>query len=182
MIHFTSDSHFDHSNIIKYCERPFSDVNEMNTHLIDCWNSRVKKDDVVYHLGDFGFSPRSKENKTDKLQKIANKLKGKIILIRGNHDTNIDSIKRFETVKDIHVIHTHNTRFVLCHYPMRSWQFMNQGSIHLFGHCHTNLPPHFLSFDVGVDNAKKILGEYIPFSVYDVLNYAKTLEKPKWAM
>lgn len=195
MIWFTSDSHFGHTNIIKYCNRPFHkkavvdevevdvpDVYAMNEHLIECWNSRVQKGDTVYHLGDFGFTPRAKTEGIVKLQKIADRLKGKIILIRGNHDTNIDSIKRFEAVKDIHVIHTHNTRFVLFHYPMRSWQFINHGSIHLFGHCHTNMPPHMRSFDVGVDNAKLILGDYVPWSMDEVLNYAKTLEKPKWAM
>jgi len=193
MIFFTSDSHFNHSRIIEYCNRPFTktiydevgaclvpDVEAMNEHLIECWNSKVKKNDVVYHLGDFGFSPKAKPEGIEKLQKIANRLSGKIILIRGNHDTNIDSINRFEAVKDIHVIHTHNTRFVLCHYPMRSWQFMNHGSILLFGHCHSKLYPLHLSFDVGVDNAKKILGDYVPLSVHDVLDYAKTLQKPEW--
>lgn len=195
MIWFTSDTHFTHANIITYCNRPFhrqvivdglekteNDVFAMDDYLVDRWNSRVQKGDTVYHLGDFGFTPRAKTEGIARLQKIANKLKGNIILIRGNHDTNIDSIKRFETVKDYHVIHSHNTRFVLFHYPMRSWQFMNKGSIHLFGHCHTNMPPHYKSFDVGVDNAKLILGDYIPFSVFEVIDYAKTLEQPKWAM
>lgn len=187
MIWFTSDTHFSHTNIINYCNRPFRkpgeiidgfvyeepNVDAMNEHLIECWNSKVQKGDTVYHLGDFGFTPRAKTEGIVKLQKIADRLRGKIILIRGNHDTNIDSIKRFEAVKDIHVIHTHNTRFVLCHYPMRSWQFMNHGSIHLFGHCHTNMPDYNFSFDVGVDNAKKILGDYVPWSVDDVLEYTK---------
>lgn len=208
MILFTSDTHFSHGNIITYCNRPFlrpptetekialelknlwndknditiPDPDAMNEYLIDRWNSKVNKGDTVYHLGDFGFTPRAKTEGIQRLQKIANRLKGKIILIRGNHDTNIESISRFETVKDIHVIHTNNTRFVLCHYPMRSWQFMNKGSIHLFGHCHANMAPYYKSFDVGVDNAKKILDDYAPFTINEVLDYAKTLERPKWAM
>lgn len=194
MIWFTSDTHFSHTNIITYCNRPFtkevhadgvsfdrvSDVEAMNDYLIDRWNERVQKGDVVYHLGDFGFTPRAKTEGIEKLQKIANRLKGKIILIKGNHDTNVDSIKRFETVKDYHVIHSNNTRFVLCHYPMRSWQFMSKGSVHLFGHCHANLPPHYKSFDVGVDNAKNIIGDYAPMSVNEVIDYAKKLDMPKW--
>lgn len=195
MIWFTSDTHFSHANIITYCERPFlkiapidgvntlvPDADAMNDYLVDRWNTRVQKGDTVYHLGDFGFTPRASTEGIAKLQKIANRLHGKIILIRGNHDTNIDSIKRFEIVKDRHVIHTHNTRFVLDHYPLRSWQFMNKGSVHLFGHCHSNMPPHYKSFDVGVDNAKNIIGDYAPMSIDEVLNYSRTLEKPKWAM
>jgi calcineurin-like phosphoesterase family protein len=190
---FTSDHHFSHSNIIKYCNRPFSDVEEMNRILIENWNSVVKTNDTVYHLGDFGFTQRAKAEDFERLQKLCGRLRGKIILIKGNHDTNIDKIKRFETVKDYHVIHTHNTRFVLFHYPMRSWQFANRGSIHLFGHCHSNMPNHYKSFDIGIDNvARNILGDgtleglkkenYRPLGVYEVIDYARTLKAPEWAI
>lgn len=187
MIHFISDTHFNHKNIIQYCNRPFSDVYEMNEYLIDRWNSKVNKGDTVYHNGDFGFGPKTDEGEwktgVDRLRKIANRLKGKIILIRGNHDTNVNTIgERFETIKDIHVIHSHNTRFVLCHYPMRSWQFMNKGSVHLFGHCHGNMPPLYKSFDIGVDNIKKILGDYRPMNVKEIVEYANSLESPPWAI
>ena len=52
-IWFTADSHISHRNIIKYCKRPFSDVEEMNETLISNWNKVVGKDDFVFHLGDF---------------------------------------------------------------------------------------------------------------------------------
>lgn len=191
MIWFTADTHFHHGNIIDYCDRPFYSITEHDEKLIENWNSVVDKADTVYHLGDFGFSP--KREGVESLQKIAGKLKGKIILIKGNHDTNIDSVKRFETIKDYHVIHTNNTRFVLFHYPMRSWQFMNKGSIHLYGHCHSRMPPLYRSFDCGVDNvALNILGNgnvsenyqehYRPISVKEVLTYASSLQLPAWAM
>ena len=52
---FTSDTHFGHKNIIEYCKRPFSSVEQMNEMLIKKWNNKVKVDDIVFHLGDFSF-------------------------------------------------------------------------------------------------------------------------------
>ena len=80
MIYFISDTHFYHSNIIKYCDRPFKDTNEMNETIINNWNSIVKNNDTIYHLGDFCLSTN------DEIKSIFNKLNGNKILIRGNHD------------------------------------------------------------------------------------------------
>lgn len=80
MIYFISDTHFNHSNIIEYCNRPFNDIKEMNDTLINNWNSIVKKDDIVYHLEDFALADE------EKLKELYSKLNGTIILIRGNHD------------------------------------------------------------------------------------------------
>ena len=80
MIYFTSDTHFYHKNIIKYCNRPFKDEIDMNNKLIDNWNSIVTNNDTVYHLGDFALTSYNN------LKDIFNKLNGNIILIRGNHD------------------------------------------------------------------------------------------------
>jgi calcineurin-like phosphoesterase family protein len=55
-IWFTSDTHFSHNNIIRYCNRPFSNVEEMDEVLINNWNNKVKQNDDVYHLGDIIFS------------------------------------------------------------------------------------------------------------------------------
>ena len=75
-----SDSHWGHSNIIKYSNRPFANVEEMNKALIDNWNNVVSKDDVVWHLGDFALGKRSC------IPDIIKSLNGKINLISGNHD------------------------------------------------------------------------------------------------
>ena len=79
-IWFTSDTHFGHKNIIKFSERPFSDVEEMDEVMIRRWNEVVGKDDTVYHLGDFAFLS------TGKLRQLISRLNGKICLVNGNHD------------------------------------------------------------------------------------------------
>ena len=76
-IFFTSDHHFGHENIIRFCNRPFKDAREMNEVLIQRWNEKVKPRDEVYHLGDFGLT--YKEN----LETILNQLNGKKYLIVG---------------------------------------------------------------------------------------------------
>lgn len=77
---FTSDTHFGDKNTLKHFRRPFSSVEEMDNSLIQNWNSVVKKDDVVNHLGDFGNFSRVKE------------LNGKILLVLGNKEQNYANI------------------------------------------------------------------------------------------
>ena len=78
MIHFTSDIHADHFNIIKYCKRPLSTVEEMNKTLIDNINNTCKPNDTLYHVGDFVFKTKPR--------KFESQIKCKIIFIKGNHD------------------------------------------------------------------------------------------------
>ena len=82
-IWFTSDTHFDHSSIIKYSNRPFKNVETMNKALIRNWNERVKPDDLVFFLGDFCFKSDSHKAAYWKQQ-----LNGDIVFVRGNHDKN----------------------------------------------------------------------------------------------
>ncbi len=81
-IWFTSDHHFFHNNIIKLCDRPFKNLDEMHEALIRNWNAKVKHNEIVYLLGDFLFGGMSR------LRRIAPRLNGKIILVKGNHDKN----------------------------------------------------------------------------------------------
>lgn len=93
---FTSDTHFGHRNVLTYDNRPFDNVWQMQTALIDNWNSVVRQNDTVYHLGDVAFgSPAWTEN-------IVDKLHGYKVLIRGNHDGTMSRAKRlgFNAVYD----------------------------------------------------------------------------------
>lgn len=67
MIYFTSDHHFWHANIIRYCNRPFNSVEKMNEILIQIWNDLVAPEDEVYYLGDFSLAARPVEIYTQKL-------------------------------------------------------------------------------------------------------------------
>ena len=79
-VFFTSDTHFGHFNIIASCGRPFKDEKEMDEALIKNWNAVIDDESVVFHLGDFAWGgfPKWKE--------VRDRLNGKIILIKGNHD------------------------------------------------------------------------------------------------
>lgn len=94
MIYFTSDTHFGHVNILKYCNRPFSSVEDMNEKLCERWNARVGSSDTVYHLGDFAMG--QKQNVY-----IRKKLNGKIILVKGNHDRS-DSVMLDAGFDEVH--------------------------------------------------------------------------------
>lgn len=74
------DTHFNHSNIIEYTNRPFDDVEQMNDTIIENWNKQVKPSDVVIHLGDFAMG-----NKVEQ-KAVFDQLQGIIKLVMGNHD------------------------------------------------------------------------------------------------
>lgn len=127
MIYFIADTHFGHFNIIKYCNRPFENAEEMDKVLIEKWNNKVKKEDTVYHLGDFSFN----KNPRDYLRQ----LNGKITLIKGNHDKR-KTLKAFDEVFVLTTIDVDNKPVILCHYPIYEWERKQRGSIHLYGHVH----------------------------------------------
>lgn len=146
-IWLTADTHFGHKNIIKYCERPFKTVEEMDTTLIKNWNKLVDEQDLVYHLGDFSMSKRSGD-----IKRYREKLSGKIFLIKGNHDRlRREDYELFEGVENIKTIRYNEYKIVLCHYAMRVWDGSFHGSLHFFGHSHSCLEQHGRSCDVGVD-------------------------------
>ena len=137
---FTSDTHFNHANIIKYCNRPFASVEEMNEKLIENWNITVGKDDLVWCLGDFCLGYDQKKH----IPELVSKLNGRINLILGNHDHN--SVKfyydaGFNRVYDRKVII--NDFVILTHAPL---MFLNDNTpfFQVFGHVHdSELYPTF---------------------------------------
>lgn len=131
MIYFISDTHFYHKNIIKYCNRPFADVEQMNNELIKNWNEVVSPNDTIYHLGDFSMG-----NKDISSLDIIYKLNGRKILILGNHDKWKKSIYEsfgFTVLKA--PIRLDEYKLVLSHYPIPDKQ-IPKDYINLHGHIH----------------------------------------------
>jgi calcineurin-like phosphoesterase family protein len=153
-IFFTSDTHFSHANIIKYCNRPFADKHEMNEQLIANWNSTVKHDDLVYHLGDVAFC------KLDQAKEILQRLNGRLILVLGNHDRQLKA-DALATKLDGRLEAVHSQRTIididgqqvkLSHYPESDTTWFSTGGWMLHGHCHGTAPKHqHKMLDVGVD-------------------------------
>jgi len=150
MIWVTSDTHFGHSNILKYCDRPYSSVEEMDAALIRNWNQLISPSDVVYHLGDFTLRKSADE--------YLQQLNGMIRIIPGSHDYWIKKFcmeqyhGRVEILPLYYSIHSLGKRVVLCHYPMISWEASYHGSYHLHGHTHGHLDNTQYRYDVGVDS------------------------------
>lgn len=177
-IWFTSDTHFGHENILKYCDRPFDSVEEMNEQMIDNWNSVINNKTVVYHLGDFAY-----RNSVEECKEILDRLKGKIHLIKGNHDhKDILKFDRWESVSDIVNLKYRKKKLVLFHYPIRSWNGRWRGSIHLYGHVHGQGEEYGKSLDVGVDswNYKPVSFDQI-MEVMENRDVWHNLPKPDWA-
>ena len=176
-IFFTSDTHYGHTNICRgvsnwrdengniliHQTRDFETLEQMNDKIVESINSVVGEDDTLFHLGDWSFGGY------DNIEEFRNRIVCKNIhLILGNHDHHIERNKDdiqsiFSSVNhylDLNVNwwiagkKKEHARFICMHYPIASWNGMNDGAIHLHGHVH--LPKHLRmaagkAMDVGVD-------------------------------
>lgn len=161
---FIADTHFCHDNIIKYCSRPFKDVQEMNEKLIQNWNKLVQKDDDIIVAGDFIHS-----GNLEVLKNLISRLNGRIWWVYGNHDYQNrldrpvvkDMVHHTSDALDFEVVDDEledgRLRFHITHYPCECW---TRGAVHLFGHVHSgplstaNETVIFkpMRYDIGVDN------------------------------
>lgn len=172
---FTSDLHFWHKNICKYCNRPFETMEEMHEALINNWNSVVKEDDTVFLLGDMGFCGY------DKLEPLMSQLNGKKYLIQGNHDSDkivfrlyeaniIEGYYKMHEVTIIGDAECPDQHLTLCHFPMIDWPDKERGAWMVHGHQH-QLPEtpscSVMHWDVGVDknNLKPISFEQLKINI-----------------
>lgn len=123
MIFISSDTHWFHKNIIRYTGRPFDSVQEMNETMIKRWNSKVKPDDLVIHLGDFALTD------LNKLRWLKEQLNGQIFLILGNHDKAYFFKKLRVPVLQYYIFGSN----ILSHYPL---SLVPEGYVNIHGHIH----------------------------------------------
>lgn len=181
-IYLTSDQHFLHKNIIKYCNRPFSldldGVIENAKLMYDRYNATVKEEDVVLFLGDLAFL--SSKNK-DAFAEMFKTMPGHKILIRGNHDSLTDEYYKsigFEVVTD-HII---LGRYMLCHYPLfknAKFQFssLEKQLKDLFQHykCDTLIHGHIHEKDSPTGDGVQRLNVCVDYNNFNLIKFNKRI-------
>lgn len=132
-----SDTHFGHDNIIKYCNRPFSNIHEMNQCMVDNWNSTVQDGDIVYHLGDVYMSTR--EFNGNDAWYLMSRLKGRKRLVLGNHDEAKDAVLLKHFQKIVAWRHFKEFGLLLTHVPVHPGTLNEKTSVNVHGHIHQNI-------------------------------------------
>lgn len=195
-IWFTSDTHYHHKNIVRgttsWLEdenkgihsvqrtRDFNTLEEHDETLIANFNSLVKENDEVWHLGDWSFGGH------EQIKIFRDRLKCKNInLVFGNHDQHIEPldskyrslftscqyVKQFHLKLDSTLSGKYGKQgFFLSHYGHRVWDKSHHGSIHLYGHSHGTLPGSGRSMDVGVDTHN-----LYPYHLDEILDLMKDI-------
>lgn len=171
-IFFTSDTHFCSPNIVKRENRPFKNIKRCDKFTIKTWNKQAKKEDIIYHLGDFVNCNDQDIDSWKTAVTYIKKIKAKVILIIGNNEQKViekffdnDFLKfrdffiarGFADVKNDDYLSFLNQNFYLNHYPKNH----KDNYINLFGHTHraTGLWKPF-GFNLGVDlNHFKLFSE-----------------------
>jgi calcineurin-like phosphoesterase family protein len=176
-IYFTSDTHFGHKNICKYCNRPWSNVDEMNEGLVQRWNSRVTPEDTVNHLGDFALG--GKKNLA-----FRRRLNGRIILVKGNHDwSTADMLAAgFDEVHYNRLVKMDGKKVYMSHIPhgfpdhvegrKHNPKFVQEPpkhDIYLCGHVHEKWSRVGNTINVGVDAS-----DFYPLTLQELLTRDKS--------
>lgn len=152
-IFVTSDQHFGHSNIIQYCNRPFQNVREMDTTMLNSWNHMIKRQDSVYFLGDLTYGRGSKTT-DDWLRQ----LNGRIRFIKGNHDES-NHIPFVEAS----VLMVDHIPFLLIHDPSKVPDNWSGWVIH--GHVHNNGYSEMIDFENKRVNVSVEMTGYKPVNI-----------------
>lgn len=165
-IFVTSDLHFFHGNIIEYCKRPFSNVEVMNECLIENWNSKINKEDLVIYCGDFALCT------ADKFDETIKRLNGRKILVKGNHDTR----------SDLFYLDNDRFSFVCRYFAMKNILFTHRPlaynepcseQINVHGHTHNNSgssnPRRYTENNKALFNVSVEMTEYFPVTIDEII-------------
>lgn len=185
---FTSDHHFGHGNMIKYSNRPFSGVEEMDEVMTERWNEVVGEWDLVYYLGDLTLrndGTRYLSRLNGRIQVLAypwhhDKLWLPLDRLLYNNNFTAQFRPHIHSKSGYPIIVTHpmvvlgkniyyDNVIVLCHYPIAEWDRKHYGSWHLHGHSHCRHNGEGKIMDVGVD-----CNNFYPVSLEQVADYMET--------
>lgn len=185
-IFLTSDTHFGHANIIRYCKRPFANAPDMDAALIKRWNAVVRPEDKVYHLGDLTLGDGRIA------RKILSRLNGEIHILGYDFHHDARWLKSYNSYKGESpiIIEPHivvldyadarsitDEHIVLCHFPLSEWPQKHHGSYHFHGHTHGIFSQPGRCIDVGVDSH-----DYAPIPIQHALELAddyRDRQKPR---
>jgi len=178
-IWFTSDTHFNRKAILRHMpERgaEFRDIDEHDTAIIDAINHYVKRDDILFHLGDFCWRARQAGHYRQRLNVR------EIHVARGNHDA--PSLGKHVSSMDWMLFRKFNSdfrsnlHFHMQHFAMISWKKQQHGGYGLYGHSHglfeeklNTFQPGRRAMDVGIDHAFTLTGEFKPLHLEECLFY-----------
>lgn len=181
---FYSDPHFGHSNIIKYCSRPFSDIEQMTIELVKRYNYLISEDDLVVWVGDCTLGPPSLVR--DRLKNIIPYMNGKKILVRGNHDNSAAYYTDigFQFVVDELNVHIADTPCKICHFPYVTTQtneisnlftsrrpkIEHQDQILIHGHTHSTIKSSNRSINVSVE-----AWDYYPAQISEIKSLIQSI-------
>ena len=165
-IFFISDTHINHNNIISYCNRPFSNVAEMNKAIVQNWNKVVGPDDIVYFLGDFALG----SNVEEVYREYRDALNGFIFFLRGNHDRSRSSVRKYFNIIDTcQTIEYRGHYFILSHQPLFDSQ-IPKGFINIHGHIHDNtLNEKVYNKDCHINVSADVTG-FTPLLIDDIID------------
>jgi len=161
MIYVIGDTHFNHDNIIGFCQRPFYDIYHMNERLVSSWNNVVFSDDLVIHVGDFSFG------RPPLIREFVERLSGFKLLIMGNHDRL--SPTRYKAFGFDEVCKKKNyviDNFIFSHRPIMSHE-LEYGMYNIHGHVHDKYQFHYdaVRFNVSCEAI-----DYTPIA-FDYIKY-----------
>lgn len=177
MNYYISDLHFGHKNVIKFDDRPFADVEEMDETLIANWNRKVKEEDHVYIIGDFCCHNEKPE------EWYLEQLKGRKHLVIGNHDKklleNAKAMAHFESVDKMMHVSDGGKEICLCHFPIAEWNGFYKGSWHIYGHIHWKKNEafvHLKSYEKAL-NASACINQYVPCTIDELIENNRMFKK-----
>lgn len=174
-VFLTADLHLGHANIAgpktstwKDGFRTFGSVEEMDAHIIDSINIRVRQNDTLWVIGDFAMGGHHKI--PDYRRRI---ICQNVHIVLGNHDPHLPKYADlFSSIQGSKLIYVNKQGCYLHHYSCRVWEGSHKGYYHAYGHSHGNLEhlPWGRSMDVGMDSVYRNFGEYKPLE-FDEFTY-----------